>query len=321
MTTGIAPAVRAVLDRLLRPVSPLPLAAYRCLFGLLALANGVLLAPDLEAFFGAAGVLPDDPLVRATTPWRFDPLTWAGSTPAAVWTLFAAAMTAATLTTVGLFTRGATLVLFLATVAFHHRNLYILSSGDTMMRLMAFFLALAPAGAALSLDRLRRVRRGSEPPGEPPPISPVAFRVMQLQICLAYLITGIWKAGGQTWRDGTAAALVLQLGQFARFPLPDWAETAAFSRIATWGTLGVELVAPVLLWFPATRRVALVSLAALHLGLEYALNIQLFQPVMLAGLVLFLEPDELRPLLRLAARLTGRGAAPPRPPPPGCSTS
>jgi hypothetical protein len=55
----------------------------------------------------------------------------------------------------------------------------------------------------------------------------------------------------------------------------------------------------VLLWIPATRRAALMSLAALHLGLEYAVNIQLFQPIMLAGLVLFLEPREVRTLLRL----------------------
>lgn len=312
MTTGITRLAWGVPDRLLRPVSPLPLSAYRCLFGLLSLANGILLAPDVAAFFGAGGVLPDEPVVRGPGFWRFDPLTWAGSTPAAVWTLFGAAMTAAMLTTVGLFTRGATLVLFLSTVAFHHRNPYILSSGDTMLRLMAFFLALAPAGAALSLDRLWRLRRGSEPPGEPAAISPVAFRVMQLQICLAYLVTGIWKAGGQTWRDGTAAALVLQLGQFARCPLPGWVETTWFSRIATWGTLGVELLAPVLLWFPATRRAALVALAALHLGLAYALNIQLFQPVMVAGLVLFLQPDELRAVIRLAARLT-TPAVPPRP--------
>lgn len=312
MTTGITRLAWGVLDCLLRPVSPLPLSAYRCLFGLLSLANGILLAPDVAAFFGAEGVLPDDPVVRGPGFWRFDPLTWAGSTPAAVWTLFSVAMAAATLTTVGLFTRGATLVLFLATVTFHHRNPYILSSGDTMLRLMAFFLALAPAGAALSLDRLWRLRRGSEPPGEPAAISSVAFRVMQLQICLAYLVTGIWKAGGQTWRDGIAAALVLQLGQFARFPLPGWVETTWFSRIATWGTLGVELFAPVLLWLPATRRAAIVALAALHLGLAYALNIQLFQPVMLAGLVLFLQPDELRAVIRLAARLT-TPAVPPRP--------
>ena len=294
----LAPA-RAVRDRLLRPVSPLPLAAYRCLFGILALANGMLLAPDVEAFFTAGGVLPHGAVVQATDPWRFDPLVWAGSTPAAAWTLFAASMVAAALTTVGLFTRAATLVLFLACVGFHHRNPCILSSGDTMMRLMAFFLTLAPAGAALSLDHLWRVRRRLAPPGDPPAIPPTAFRLMQLQICLAYLVTGIWKACGETWRDGTAVSLVLQLGQFARFPLPSWCETAWFSRLATWGTLGVELLAPVLLWIPATRRAALVSLAALHLGLEYAVNIQLFQPIMLAGLVLFLEPREVRTLLRL----------------------
>lgn len=291
------PAARAALDRLLRPVSPLPLGTYRCLFGLLALASGLLLAPDVDAFFGAAGVLPPAP-AGAAAPWRFDPLGWTGAPPVVVWLSFAAALLAAGLTAVGLFTRAATMVLFLATVAFHHRNPYILSSGDTMLRLMAFFLALAPAGAACSLDRAWRIRCGREPAGEPAPIPPTTFRLMQLQICLAYLVTGIWKAGGETWRDGTAVGLVLQCGQYDRFPLPGWTETLWFSRVATWGTLAVELGAPLLVWFRPTRRPALVALVVLHLALEYALTIQLFQPIMLAGLVLFLEPAELRALAR-----------------------
>lgn len=301
------PAARAALDRLLRPVSPLPLGAYRLLFGLLALANALLLAPDVDAFFGAAGVLPPAPAGAAPASWRFDPLGWTGAPRPLVWLVFGSALAAAGLTAVGLFTRVATALLFLATVALHHRNPYVLSSGDTMLRLMAFFLMLAPAGAAWSLDRAWRVRRGREPPGEPAPIPPTAFRLMQLQICLAYLVTGIWKAGGETWRDGTAVGLVLQCGQFARFPLPGWTESAWFSRAATWSTLAVELLAPLLVWFRPTRRQALVALVGLHLALEYALTIQLFQPIMLAGLVLFLEPAELRALARPWHR--GRPAA------------
>lgn len=302
LTVWLTRTARGALDAWLRPVDPLPLGAYRSLFGLLSLANGILLAPDLDAWFGDAGLVAADLAGRGTDAWRINVLAWTGSSPAAVRALFAVFMAAAALTTVGLWTRTATVVLFVATASFHHRNPYILSSGDTMMRLMAFFLALAPAGAAFSVDRLLRVRSGREPSGETPPIPPTAFRVMQLQVCLAYLVTGIWKTCGETWRDGTAVFLVLQLGQFSRFPLPAWAHTLWFSRIATWYALAVELLAPLFVWFRSTRRTALAALVVLHLSLEYALNIQLFQPIMLAGLVLFLDPAELRRVLRASRR-------------------
>jgi hypothetical protein len=282
------------------PVSPGPLGIYRCLVGCLALVNGLLLAPDLDAFFGADGVLPAAPAGEA---FRIDLVSWLGSTPLAVRSVFAASMAAAAFTAVGLGSRLATAVLFVTTVSFHHRNPFLLSSGDTMLRVMAFLLMLSPSGAAFSLDALLRSWRCGGAEAIPRTIPGTAVRVMQLQICIAYLATGIWKACGSSWRDGTAVFLVMQLGQFRGFPLPAWAESAWFSRVATWSTLGLELLAPFLLWSRRTRLPTIAALAALHLALEYAVIIQLFQPIMLAGLVLFLteRPGTERP-----------GAFPPR---------
>ena len=46
-------------DRFLfRPVSPVPIAAYRILFGVLVLLNGVFILPDVTTFFADDGVLP-----------------------------------------------------------------------------------------------------------------------------------------------------------------------------------------------------------------------------------------------------------------------
>ena len=300
----------AAWNFLTRPVSPLPLGVYRCLFGILSVVNGALLAPDLLVWFGDDGLMPAELVPYSIGTGRLDILAWTGSTPTAVYGVFAAFMVAAILTALGLCSRAATIVLFLATVTLHHRNIHILSSGDTIFRLMSFLLMLAPSGAAFSLDRVIRVRRGLEAADVSRPIPPTAFRLIQLQLCLVYFATGYWKASGSMWMDGSAVFVVHQLGQFERFPLPDFAHTLWFSRIATWSTLAVELLAPFLVWFRETRRAALAALVLMHVGLEYAMTIQLFQPVIVAVLVVFLTEDELLAVARaIASRLLPHAAA------------
>ena len=59
--------------------------------------------------------------------------------------------------TVGFLSRFSSVAVFLCLVSIHQRNLFILNSGDTILRVTGFFLMFAPTGAAISVDRLVRV--------------------------------------------------------------------------------------------------------------------------------------------------------------------
>ena len=239
---------------------------------------------------------------------RVDLFAWFGSSNSVVFAVFSAFMLSACFTALGLFSRLATATLFITVTSLHHRNIYILHSGDTIIRLMSFFLMLAPSGAAFSLDRIRRVYLGRESPTVLSTVQPTAFRLMQIQLCLIYFSTGFWKATGGMWMDGTAVFVVNQVGQFERFPIPGIMRTLWFSKMMSWYTLAVELGAPFLLWFKETRLVMLVCLVALHAGLEYTMNIQLFQPIIVSVFVLFLTEGEIRSVWKWAgARLKARG--------------
>ena len=50
----------------------------------------------------------------------------------------------------------AAVVCFVALLSFERRNPYVLNSGDLLLRHLLLFLALSPAGAALSLDARRQ---------------------------------------------------------------------------------------------------------------------------------------------------------------------
>ena len=63
--------------------------------------------------------------------------------------------------------------------------------------------------------------------------------------------------------------------------------------IATWTTLAIESALGVLVWFKELRYPTLIAGVCLHLGLEYALNIQLFGWIMMTSFVIFIPPPDM----------------------------
>jgi hypothetical protein len=176
------------------------------------------------------------------------------------------------------------------------------------MRQAGFCLMFMPAGRALSLDRLlaarRHRRRGDPEPFPPPrPAAPWAQRVLQIQLALVYLATIRWKLTGITWIHGTAVYYATRLAEFDRFPVPYIFRDPYTIKLATWGTLVVEFALGALVWFRDLRYPILLAGVMLHLGLEYSMNIPLFQWTMITAYVLFIDPRDVRRALdRLAAR-------------------
>jgi hypothetical protein len=271
-----------------QPIPAYSLGLFRIAYAAVLLVILALLLPDVPVWYGEEGVLPAANAVSVLTPPRLSLLTWFPHSELAVYAVFASAMVAAAALLVGFWTRWASIVVWACVVTLHHRNVYLLNSGDHLLRNLSFLLMFAPAGAAFSLDRRRRVRQGIEPPGVPM-IVPWAQRLLQLQICILYFDSVLWKLTGSRWLDGTAAYYVIQLDEFKRFQVPAICATLWFSRIATWFALATEAAMATLVWIRPLRRYVLCAGIALHLGLEYSMNIPLFQWVVLASFCLFLD--------------------------------
>ena len=110
------------------------------------------------------------------------------------------------LLTIGFLTRLNSLLIFLCLTSIQQRNLYVTHGGDTFLRLAGFFLTFAPAGAALSVDRLIRIRRGKHP-ADIQPRSPWAQRMIQLQGALRYFRHIPFEAEGSPLAPGNCAVL------------------------------------------------------------------------------------------------------------------
>ena len=297
MTSPMAMLERAfeAFDRWVRdPVDPRPLAWFRCWLGLLSLVNLWLLWPDMPMWLANDGVLPPGVHRDLISGTRISIFMATGYSDAAIGLIRGLALAGGLGLVMGICPRFSAFCCWLAAVSYAYRNMDILHSGDNLIRIGTFFLIFARTDGSLSLPRaIRRWlsrRAGSEEDSSPGLVPAWPQRILQIQLCILYLVAGIWKATGPTWRNGTAVGLVLQLGEFQRFPIPDFFMTPVMSQVMTYGTLAFELGFPVLVWVPSLRLTVLLTGLAFHAGLDWVMNVQLFQWLITAYYLLWLKP-------------------------------
>jgi hypothetical protein len=260
------------------PVDTAPMAALRIACGLLVLGWTVSLLPDAQAFLAEDGLTAR--AVEGTRGWWTVPL----SSPYGALALLACAAVALT---VGWRTRVASVVVAFLLIALQRRDVYVLNSGDLLLRELALSVALMPAGETWSLDARRR--------GGSQPRAPWALRLLQLQVSALYLFSVTAKLHGDSWQDGSAVGKAIQLDDLQRLVVPEALATSlTLSALLTYGTLLVEGFLVVGLWLPRTRWWAMAAGVGIHLGIEATLLIGWFSLTVIACYLAFVPPETLR---------------------------
>lgn len=276
------------------------LALVRIALGLVVVAWTLSLSGDLFAFFATDGIQPSQPKIAGG--WGILRL---APGHVAVALLFAALLLAAVCMTVGLQTRLASLVVFVGLLSFERRSPLVFNAGDQLLRILAFYMVLAPSGSALSIDRRLNGGRLLEFPVR----SPWALRLIQLQLCFVY-IGAVWaKVQGTTWNDGTAVSYALRLTDLQRLPIPSFvAHSVTVSALLTYGTLVIELSLGLLVWNRRLRPWVLGSGVLLHLGIDWSLRVGFFTLAVFVMYLAFLPPERASALIRAVPRRVARTA-------------
>ena len=298
--------VRGWLKFWFEPESVSTLAVCRIAFGFVALGWTLSLAPDLVSFFGRRGVIPAQPL-----GFRY----WIGVlSPAApqwaVYTVWTILLIASVCLILGAWTRLASILVFVGILSFERRDPYIFNAGDVLVRNLSFYLMLAPAGAALSVDAYRRARDAF---WEFPKRAPWALRLIQVQLSVVYLSTVWAKVRGNDWNNGTAVSYALRLDDLARFHVPSWIATnVTLSNLMTFGTLAIEASIAVLVWNRKLRPWVLGAGVIMHLSIALNIMIGFFSMGMFVAYMSFVPPETMERFLgRVTARLRRRARAAP----------
>jgi hypothetical protein len=201
-------------------------------------------------------------------------------------------MAATLLCAFGLWTRLTSIIMALGLVSLHHRNGLILHGGDTVMRIAALYIALAPSGMACSLDRVIGLWRGRIQPG-PVRVSVWVQRLVSYNTAIIYFTTFWQKYGyGSHWRDMTATWYPARLHEFDRFPVPPFLNEIPMVYVTTFGTLMVELALGTLVFYRPLRKYVLLAGIGMHAYIDYSMNIPLFSWLMVSLYINFYDGVE-----------------------------
>jgi predicted DCC family thiol-disulfide oxidoreductase YuxK len=275
------------------------LGLYRIAIGLLTVYSFSLWAKDAVVFFSDDGVLTTRTLQGHMGREYHTLLQWIGS-PLGVCFALGALFAAALSFTVGLCTRVSSIVLYILVVSFHERNNLVLNGGDSVLRTMLFFFMFAPAGAAFSVDALRRRIRC--PDAGPALVTPWAQRMMQVQVAVIYLVTAYAKSRGALYHEGTAMYYVFGLVDFNIRGVEQLMNYPIVYSSLTYAVLFTELALPFLLWFRVSRPYAVLLGILAHGWIILFMTIPVFGVLMLATYLPFFSEDELSTALERVRR-------------------
>lgn len=234
------------------------------------------------------------------------------SDPWAVRAIFAVGVVGHLLWLLGLYTTPASVVAWLVWVSMMGRNPLLYSLADQILMALCTLLVLMPTGRGLSLDARLRGKGGTVPVW--------CRRMIQLQMAVVYVSTGLLKTG-ETWRtDGTALYYALANPYNRHFVMPHvlaalqpWVLRPLTWLVLVWevgfgGFVAIHWIREMLgrpRGLPDLRIPFLGFGIAMHVGIQSMLYVAWFSPVSICSYTAFLRPDEVRRfLVRIRRRST-----------------
>lgn len=286
------------------PTDPATLSVIRVFAGAMLLYTHAVWSLDLWGFFGPAGWLPPDLLQEqflADHPFVWSYFFWIES-PTVLWAVHIAALVVFAMLTVGLFSRTAAVLAFIAAVAYAQRITPGAYFGlDRVNCMLALYLMLGPCGARYSVDRwLAKRSSGREAPPrvEPSVAANVAIRLIQIHMCIIYFFSGAAKLVGSpfggAWWDGTAVWWAVAIPEYQSLDMSWLADWPFVVAAVTYITVFWELTYAALVWPRATRPIVLALAVCAHGGIALFLGMITFGLAMLIGNLAFVPPEMVR---------------------------
>lgn len=185
-----------------------------------------------------------------------------------IWLLLTLLILASALVTIGVLTRFVLILTLILFSLFHARNEFAFWGWSDFVAPFMVYLFFTPAARTLSIDRWRK------------PDLRVTYS-WQAWIFLVHTITiyttaAYSRLNDPMWLDGTALFRILIDREYSRVP-DIFLETFSLAwgsfgqlafKVVSWGSWGLELLAPLGLAIQGTRRSFGYALILMHIGLE-----------------------------------------------------
>lgn len=224
--------------------------------------------------------------------------------------------------TIGLFSRASTIVVFLLMTSLIALGPTSTDSEDIVFRILTLWLCFADTSQRLSLDRwwaarrgrlvdiggLRPARRGLVPTWVRVPVHNAALVLIMGQLIVIYVVAGLAKLTGATWRNGTAVYYPFHVEFLSPWPELTHA-LGGFTPmvlVASWGSVAIQLLFPLLLLQRHTRIFVVIALVMLHVGIAVTLGLGLFSLAMCGADLAFVRDESVERIKARWRDLRGR---------------
>ena len=289
------------------------LAVLRIGLGLLLLCDLGVRWPDLAAHYSDEGLLP-----RAAMQSYFDSrpgllsLHMLFGTVPAVSALFAIAATIAAAFALGYRTRLTGFLSLVLLCSLQARNPFVLSGGDSLLRMLLFWMLFLPGGARFSIDAWRADLSGAVSTTGNRHFS-IGAAGLVLQVAFVYWFSALLK-DHPAWRsEGSAIYLALSIDQFAKPLGHAMLAWPGLLKVLTLATFWLEVIGPLAAFLSAWQGRFRLAVIAVFLGfhlvaLNLTMELGIFPWVCAVGWLAFLPTyfwDHFLPVvLRRAKRLS-----------------
>ncbi len=267
------------------PADPTPLGLIRALVGVLGFWSLFVIGLDLHDYLGSQGWSDAAGAYDAMPPFGWS--LWFYVPDSLLRVAWLASLAVFASMAVGLFSRTTSILAWIVIVSTVRRIPIALFGFDQILSTMALYVAVSGAsGRAVSLDRLlkrwREARRNAavvrpkgarkvspDGPGRPEPSvgANIGLRLLQLHLAFIYGMAGLAKLRGPSWWTGMALWGTMNAGEFAWLDFTWLAAWPMVLNLLTHGSLALEIVYPILIWFRLTRPLMIAGAVALHLGI------------------------------------------------------
>ena len=288
-STRLRGALARLTSRLLAPVDPSFLAAFRVLYGL-------VLAVSMLRFLGYGWV--DTFFVEPRFHFKYWGFSWVEPLPARwlhalFWALFACALGIA----LGVFFRASAALFTLGLAYVELLDVTTYLNHYYLALLLAFLLAVSPAGRAWSVDAWRERRHGSLADARQGGVARAWLILFRFQVGVVYVFAGLAKAQSD-WLVH-AQPLGIWLGAVTSLPLLGPLFTwPGVPLVFSWcGFLFDTSVVLFLSWRPS-RPYAFAAVVVFHTLTSLLFPIGMFPLMMVLSALVFFPPRWPRELLR-----------------------
>jgi len=200
--------------------------------------------------------------------------------------------------TVGLFTRVAAIGAYFLALSFYYRNPVAVFGVDTISIIYFFYLIFSRAGEKYSIDSILFKSLLAKSSGFvyewKRTIGFLAYRLMQIELCIIYTYSGLHKLRGYSWWDGSAFWKVMTMSNFQRWDLSIVTHAPFILAIMAYSVILWEIYFSVLICSRKIRYYVLFYGAMMHVGIIVFMNLPTFGLMMMGIYFLFIDGDDIQ---------------------------